>query len=160
MNSSSKYISWRLSCTEHIFHRLITIPLLFPNQIKEKWGYFCFLPSYSNSSLSRYTGRVIWPMEKVKRKTDGVLDKKTEEQFRAFLKSELIQSQLMKMGFMIRPETGSWLWYHDLELLSCALAQPETNLFWAFQSNWYGRPNPEDRINRKPEDQIYDQRTE
>ena len=30
-------------------------------------------------------------------------------QFVEILKSELIQSQLMKMGFMIRPETGSWL---------------------------------------------------
>ena len=26
--------------------------------------------------------------------------------------------------------------------------------------SWYGRPNPEDRINRKPEDRIYDWRTE
>ena len=28
------------------------------------------------------------------------------------------------------------------------------------KSNWYGRPNPEDRINRKPKDRIIDRRTE
>jgi putative molybdopterin biosynthesis protein len=33
----------------------------------------------------------------------------TVHQFIEILKSELIQSQLIKMGFMIRPETGSWL---------------------------------------------------
>jgi putative molybdopterin biosynthesis protein len=33
----------------------------------------------------------------------------TIHQFVEILKSELIQSQLIKMGFMIRPETGSWL---------------------------------------------------
>ena len=27
------------------------------------------------------------------------------------------------------------------------------------KTNWYGRPNPEDPINRKPEDQKNDQRT-
>ena len=27
-------------------------------------------------------------------------------------------------------------------------------------SSWYGRPNPEDRINRKPKDRIFDRRTE
>ena len=27
-------------------------------------------------------------------------------------------------------------------------------------SNWYGRPNPEDRKNRKPKDRIFDRRTE
>ena len=26
--------------------------------------------------------------------------------------------------------------------------------------SWYGRPNPEDRINRKPKDQIFDRTTE
>lgn len=33
----------------------------------------------------------------------------TVHQFVEILKSELIQSQLIKMGFIIRPETGSWL---------------------------------------------------
>ena len=29
-----------------------------------------------------------------------------------------------------------------------------------YLTSWYGRPNPEDRINGKPKDRIFDRRTE
>ena len=71
------------------------------------------------------------------------------------MKSKKVKRYIFVLFFKV-----SRVYFTGRALKPVELQRVTTYKYGVFGPSWYGRPNPEERINRKPKDRIFDRKTE